>query len=48
MAESQFYRRHEYLKLYLIKERELYTNLNQMEFFNNFLQGNIYVRTEDL
>jgi hypothetical protein len=43
MVESSFFRRHEYLKLYLMKERTLYSNLNEMEFFNNFLQGNIYV-----
>lgn len=43
MVESGFFRRHEYLKLYLMKEKELYSSLNEMEFFNNFLQGNIYV-----
>jgi hypothetical protein len=42
------FKRHEYLKLYLMKEKELYHNLNEMEFFNNFLQGKIYVRKDDL
>lgn len=48
MPESHTFRRHEYLKLYLFKERELYGALNEMEYFNNFLQGRIFVRTEDL
>jgi V-type H+-transporting ATPase subunit a len=42
------FRRHEYLRLYLLKERELYQGLNEMESFNNFLQGRIYVRSTDL
>lgn len=42
------FKRYEYLKLYLMKERELYLSLNEMDFFNNFLQGKIYVRKEDL
>lgn len=48
MIESSYFRRHEYLKLYLIKEKELYENLNEFELFNNFLQGEIYVRTDDI
>lgn len=31
-----------------MKERELYLSLNEMDFFNNFLQGKIYVRKDDL
>ena len=48
MVESSYFRRHEYLKLYLMKERTLYGSLNEMEFFNNFLQGSVYVRTQDI
>ncbi len=38
----------QYLKLYLVKERDLYESLNEMELYNNFLKGYIYVRKEDL
>ena len=31
-----------------MKEKELYCNLNEMDFFNNFLQGNIFVLAADV
>jgi len=42
--EIKFFRLIIYMKLYLIKERELYESLNEMEFFNNFLKAEIYVK----
>lgn len=48
VGEAGSFRKCEYRKLYLLKEQEIYTNLNEMEFFNNFLQGSIYVRNRDL
>lgn len=32
----------------MLKEKELYSNLNEMEFFNNFLQSNIYVLRKEI
>lgn len=31
-----------------MKERELYNNLNEMEVYNNFLKGKIYIRKDDI
>lgn len=36
----------EYLKIFIIKEREIYHQLNQMELFNNFIKGRIYIPDE--
>ena len=48
ISESGIFRKYEYRKFYLLKEQNLYSNLNEMEFFNNFLQGSIYVRIQDI
>jgi hypothetical protein len=37
----------EYLKVFMIKEREIYHQLNQMDLFNNFIQGRIYISNKD-
>lgn len=46
--ELKAFRTYEYLKLYLLKEKDLYGALNEMALFNNFLSGEIYVRKEDV
>lgn len=28
----------------MMKEKEIYTQLNEMELFNNFLKGEIYLK----
>lgn len=37
----------EYLKVFMLKEREIYHQLNQMDLFNNFIQGRIYIPDKD-
>lgn len=37
----------EYLKVFMLKEREIYHQLNQMDLFNNFVQGRIYIPDKD-
>jgi hypothetical protein len=32
----------------MMKEKDLYSTLNEMELFSNFLQGKVYVRTCDV
>lgn len=31
----------------MLKEREIYHQLNQMNLFNNFIQGKIYIPEKD-
>lgn len=33
----------EMMKIYLLKELEIFTQLNEMELYNNFLQAEIYL-----
>ena len=46
--ECKVFRAYEYMKLYLLKEKDLYGSLNEMNLFNNFLSGEIYVRKDDV
>lgn len=46
--ECKIFRAYEYLKLYLLKEKDLYGCLNEMNLFNNFLTGSIYLRKDDV
>ena len=38
-SETNPLKKIENLKLYLLKEKEIYLQLNEMELYNNFLKG---------
>lgn len=41
-SHNEFYKI-EMIKIYLLKELEIFTQLNEMDMFNNFLQAEIYL-----
>lgn len=47
-SETNYFKKIENQKLYLMKEKQIYLQLNEMELYNNFLQGEIYVRKADV